>query len=449
VNLLSTFQAYIKQHRLFNANDKLLLAVSGGVDSIVLADLCHRAGLAFEIAHVNFQLRGEESDADEKWVEQLAMQYGVSFHVKRFDTQTVANQKGNNIQIAARQLRYDWFNELIAADAGTSLKYVLTAHHASDNAETVLMHFLKGTGIRGLKGMTPVASGIGGHVVRPLLFATRRQIEDYARAQHLQWREDASNASDYYTRNVIRNEWLPMIQKHIPEVEENLLDNIKRLSQTATIYEDTVNKWLRKVLIKKGNEIHIPVLRLKHSMAPDTFLYEMINPYGFNSRQLATAMSLLEAESGKYVDSVTHRLLRNRNWLILTPLHYEASQHILIQDTDREVSFNDKKISISITSKSPTPNPEEAYLNMHELQYPLILRKWKEGDYFYPLGMKKKKKISKFLIDQKMPLHQKSNIWVLESSNRIVWVVGMRIDDRFKALQSNQELMHLKISSTE
>jgi tRNA(Ile)-lysidine synthase len=445
LDLLNQFIHHIKSNKLFHVSDRMLLAVSGGVDSVVLCDLCHRAGLDVEIAHVNFQLRGKESDGDEQFVKALAERYNLKIHIKRFDTKSFAAAQGFNIQIAARQLRYDWFNQLIVSDSEARLKFVLTAHHASDNAETLLMHFVKGTGIRGLRGMSAHASGIGGKVVRPLLYFSRSQIEAYAQWRQLNWTEDASNASNSYTRNVIRNIWLPMMQQQVPDVAENLIDNIQRFSQAADIYEDAIKKIIKKIIVVKGNELHIPVLRIKNAKAAQTLLFEIIQPYGFSSRQLPTAFSLLQADTGKYIDSSTHRLLRNRNWMIITPLHQKSSQHFIIHETDCEIDYAAQKLHIEQTEKSPIADPAQAFLDFNKIQFPLVLRKWREGDYFYPLGMKKKKKISKFLIDNKVPLHKKNAIWVLESGQKIVWVVGMRIDDRFKISLPGQKALHINL----
>ncbi len=448
MSLITQFNAYINEQHLFEKKDKLLLAVSGGVDSVVLCELCSQSGYDFVIAHCNFQLRGKESNEDEIFVQSLAHKYNVDIKSTRFDTVDYAKKNKLNIQIAARELRYDFFNKILAED--NSIKHIITAHHANDNAETVLMNFLKGTGINGLQGILPKDAGIGGKVVRPLLFAKKDMLIALANEQKLQWREDQSNETNKYTRNYFRNDWMPSIEKIIPQLEDNLLENIQRFKEVNLLYESAVETILKKLVEKKGKELHIPVLKLLKTPALSTVLYELLKSYSFSSQQIPEVIKLLQAESGKYISSATHRLIKNRQWVILSPLQDKLSNHFIIEQNEKEIHFDDMKISIQQSEPPFNINKDQycAQIDTSAVSFPLILRKWKQGDYFYPLGMDKKKKLSRFFIDNKLSLLDKENCWVLESDKKIIWVVGQRMDNRCKINSSTKLAIVFTLSSS-
>ncbi len=448
MSLITQFNAYINEQHLFEKKDKLLLAVSGGVDSVVLCELCSQSGYDFVIAHCNFQLRGKESNEDEIFVQSLAHKYNVDIKSTRFDTVDYAKKNKLNIQIAARELRYDFFNKILAED--NSIKHIITAHHANDNAETVLMNFLKGTGINGLQGILPKDAGIGGKVVRPLLFAKKDMLIALANEQKLQWREDQSNETNKYTRNYFRNDWMPSIEKIIPQLEDNLLENIQRFKEVNLLYESAVETILKKLVEKKGKELHIPVLKLLKTPALSTVLYELLKSYSFSSQQIPEVIKLLQAESGKYISSATHRLIKNRQWVILSPLQDKLSNHFIVEQNEKEIHFDDMKISIQQSEPPFNINKDQycAQIDTSAVSFPLILRKWKQGDYFYPLGMDKKKKLSRFFIDNKLSLLDKENCWVLESDKKIIWVVGQRMDNRCKINSSTKLAIVFTLSSS-
>ena len=448
MNLLHQFNQFIQQHSLFQKNNRLLVAVSGGVDSIVLCELCHISGFDFEIAHCNFQLRATDSDEDEILVKNTAAKYNVKYHSIKFDTLNYAAENKTNVQISARHLRYEWFNTIAQEN---SITHILTAHHANDNAETIAMNFFKGTGINGLTGMQFKNGGIGGKITRPLLFATKQTIIDFAIEKNLVWREDASNASDKYTRNYFRNELLPSIEKVIPHVEENLIENIERFTDVAILYKAAIDKLKSGLLFKKGSEIHIPVLKLMKTPAFKTIFYEILKPYGFISSQMKDAIQLMNSDSGKYIASITHRLIRNRNWLIICPVLTEKNSVIVIDNFDTSIEVENKKLKIeSINAPLKIENNQlVGYADANKIQFPLICRKWKQGDYFYPLGMTKKKKLSRFFVDQKLSISDKEKIWVIESDKKIIWIVGMRIDDRIKISSSTKSAIKFTLSSSE
>lgn len=440
--LVASFKQYINSNHLFTAKDQLLIAVSGGVDSVVLCELCFQSGYSFSIAHCNFQLRGAESDADEQFVKELAGKYNAPFFVQQFDTEKYAADNKVSMQVAAREMRYSWFAELIK-QSPDQLKYLLTAHHADDNIETIAMNFFKGSGINGLKGILPKQQ----HIVRPLLFATKEAILDFTRENNLVYREDSSNSSDAYTRNYFRNQLLPGIEKVFPQVKENLLHNAERFREINHIYQSAIQKIKNKLVVSKGTEQHIPVLKLQLTKAMPTVLYEIIKEYGFTAHQTDEVIKLLHSESGKYVQSATHRILRNRKWLIIAALHDTTARHYLVEENDNEINFGAGKLLIRPAAKPAVidKDPFTAQLDSKNIEFPLLLRKWTTGDYFYPLGMAKKKKISRFLIDLKLSLHQKQEVWVVESNKKIIWVAGHRMDDRFKITGSTTGTLTLSL----
>ena len=457
MNLLEKFTEFIKKENLFQPKDKLLLAVSGGVDSVVLCALCKQAGYDFVIAHCNFQLRGAESERDEAFVQSLAEKYAVEFFVKKFDTEKYAIENKLSIQIAARELRYAWFNEIIGGhdvEGATGNKkretrdLLLTAHHANDNIETLLMNFFKGTGINGLHGILPKQQNI----IRPLLFAKKDALLAFATENKLDFVEDSSNASDKYTRNYFRNELIPGLQKVFPQVEENMLHNIERFKAIETLYRQSVEVTKKKLLEIKKNEIHIPVLKLLNAKPLNTLVYEIIKDYGFTPHQTEEVVGLLKSETGKFVQSGTHRIIKNRNWLIIAPNANQQANIILIEEADKLVEFQLGTIKLKQLSTSNcqlSTSNMVAQLDAGMITFPLLLRKRKPGDYFYPLGMRKKKKLNRFLSDLKLSLTKKENTWVIEMDKKIIWIVGQRIDDRYKITGNTKNIFQLTLAGAE
>jgi tRNA(Ile)-lysidine synthase len=441
MDLILRFKEYIQTENLFRGKDKLLLAVSGGIDSVVLCELCKQAAFNFAIAHCNFQLRGDDSDRDEKFVNELAGRYNVDFHVVRFETKAIAKERKISTQEAARELRYHWFEEIRNKNG---YQFILTAHHADDNIETVLMNFFRGTGIKGVRGMEPRH----GFIVRPLLFARRIELEEFLARYRLPFVSDYTNQQDDYTRNYFRNQVIPLIEKSFPEVNENMLSNINRFREVELLYKQAVDLHKRNLMEKKGNEIHIPVLKLKKAAPVHSIIYEIAKEYGFTSSQADEVIDLLDSESGKYVQSLSHRIIKNRKWLIIAPVQADQAETILIEagDTNVQCSMFNLQFSMAETSNlKPETSNSLACLDAGEIKYPLLLRKWKQGDYFYPLGMKKKKKLSRFFIDLKLSKTDKEKVWVIEMDKKIIWVVGYRIDDRFKITGHTKTV--LKITS--
>ncbi|MCS3800695.1 tRNA lysidine(34) synthetase TilS [Niastella sp. OAS944] len=448
MNFLQRFQQYISDNYLFSSKDTLLLAVSGGIDSVVLCELCKQAGYSFIIAHCNFKLRGAESERDAAFVQQLAAACNAPIHIKEFDTAAYAEKRKLSIQEAARELRYNWFAELLTTHSPLTPHHsptcLLTAHHLDDNIETMLMHFFRGTGIHGLRGMLAKQA----HIVRPLLFARRQEIKQFAAENDLKWVEDSSNVSDKYSRNYFRHQLIPLVQKIYPEAENNLVNNLRRFADMEALYDQAVEQHKKKLLEQKGEEVHIPVLKLKKAQPLSAIVYEIIKAFGFSSAQVDEVIKLLDSESGRYVQSATHRIIKNRRWLIIAPAQSEQAQNLVIDEDENKVVFeNGELVFEHLKNKNVqlVNDAAVAFIDKEALQFPLLLRKWKKGDYFYPLGLNKKKKLARFFIDQKLSLTDKEKVWVLESNKKIVWVVALRIDDRFKITDATKQILKIQL----
>ncbi len=440
MDLLKKVEHFIEHEQLFHFRQKVLIAVSGGIDSMVLWHICKRLQIPLAIAHCNFQLREQESDDDEFYVYELASQNKDQIYIKRFETQDFALKNKYAIQEAARIVRYKWFEQLLQEN---QFDYILTAHHADDNVETMLMNFFKGTGINGLKGILPK----NGKICRPLLFATREEIVLYAKENKILFREDSSNLSEKYTRNFYRHSVIPALNQLIPGVSGHLIHQTEKFRDIKIIYDEFCKAALQKLIEIKPDGHYIPVLKLLKSPAHQTMIYEFSVKYGFNATQTSEIEKLLHAPSGKYILSSTHRILRNRKWLIISPVLTVTPKVLVIEDQDTTVETDRFKMKIIKEDFDGNILKENTMvqLDLALIQFPLLLRKWKQGDYFYPLGMKKKKKISRFLIDQKLSTLEKEQTWVLESNKKIIWLVGLRLDDRYRISPETKKIVRLQL----
>jgi len=441
--LLEKFHQIIRERQDAVLTNKIfLLTVSGGIDSVVLCDLFSKVDASFVIAHCNFQLRGAESERDEQFVRSLAEKYKKEIVVRRFDTEKYVAENKVSIQEAARTLRYDWFQQLVNDKVAD---IITTAHHADDNIETVVMNFFRGTGLKGLTGMA-----LDNRIYRPLLSFRKQEILEYATLNKLNHVEDSSNASNKYTRNFFRNQLLPAIKEFFPAVEENILHNIERLTEVEFIYDEAIKIYKHKLVEVKGSEEHIPILKLQKTAPLKTIIWELIKDKDFTAAQVNEVVKLMEAGNGSYITSAFYRIIKNRKWLVITPKQPVDETTLIIIDNkpgtqifeNAGLIFEEVK---TVADYKISTSPNIAQLDAGKIIFPLILRKWKQGDYFYPLGMRKKKKLSKFFIDQKLSITDKEKIWVLEMDKKIVWVIGLRIDDRFKIEPSTKII--LKITS--
>ena len=422
---------HIDRHTLCKTKDKILLTVSGGIDSMVMLDLFLKAGFSVGVVHCNFQLRGKDSDLDEEHVRKAAGQQ--PFFSGRFDTIDFAMQNNLSIQMAARELRYRFFDEVLIKER---FDWIATAHQLNDSLETALMHFLKGTGIEGITGI-PVRNE---RIIRPLLFATREMIVDYATANNIYWREDASNAANDYQRNYIRNTIVPLLQEVNPNLVETFRNTQERLKGAADMVSDLVRKILNT---SSGNEALI--LKKEHllsSPAPAVLLWEIIKAHGFNYDQAKDVVG--SHQPGKVFHSATHTLTVDRDSYLVRPNESAVIPEIAIGRDFREVSNGDQKIGLRETTRAGydiVQASSTAQLDSDKLQFPLKWRQWKPGDSFVPFGMNQTKKLSDFLIDQKVPLPDKARITVIESNGEIVWVVGFRIHDAYKITDKTKRIL--------
>ena len=441
--MLNSFTTYLKKEKLFPKTDTILLTVSGGIDSIVMCELFHQAGLKFGIAHCNFQLRGEESDTDELFVEELAEKYDVQFHSVSFNTAAYAKKNKLSIQLAARKLRYDWFEEIRSQ---FDYNYIATAHHQDDSIETFFINLIRGTGIAGLHGILPKQNSI----IRPLLFTNKKEIELFAKKNKLKFREDSSNASDKYVRNKIRHQLIPLLKELNPNIHQTIADDIQRLSETEKVYKKEITNKHSKIITedKNGTRISIKALKKLNPIAP--YLFEFLYPLGFNSSTTDEIIESLNKQSGKQFFSATHRLIKDRDFLFIESRN-KTKESRQLKDSTHLITKSQKKLitedlklnfkSVLKTANYPLHTTSESTnIDFDTLQFPLEIRKWFKGDVFYPLGMNRKKKLSDFFIDKKLSIPEKENCWVLTSNKEIVWVIGYRLDNRYKVTDTTKKI---------
>lgn len=414
------------------------MAVSGGVDSVVLAHLCKNAKINFSIAHCNFNLRGEESDGDEAFLLDLADALDVEVFTESFDTKAYAKDTGISIQMAARELRYNWFHQLSAA---LNFDYILTAHHINDDLETFLINFIRGTGLEGLTGI----KSENDKVIRPLMNFSRKEIEAFAHENKIQWREDSSNASSKYLRNKIRHEIIPLMEEINPQLLNSFSQTQSHLKESYDLMEDYIGLLYSEIVSKDvyGYRLKIEVLE----KVPNTraVLYQLLKTFGFT--EWNDVYDLLQAQPGKMVYSATHRLIKDREYLILTETPSENTRKdFLIPEGEEIVMLPLGKLSFESVDEIGETGPHIAYVAKDKLVFPLVLRKWQKGDHFHPFGMKGKKKISDLFKDNKLSLPEKEESWLLCSSNQIVWVVNQRADGRFAVTDSSPDILKITYS---
>ena len=437
-------EKYIIDNQLFTRNDKLLVAVSGGVDSVVLCQLLYLNGYNFSIAHCNFQLRGEESIEDEAFVKTLADDWKVPFYSKKFDTKQYVLENKVSTQVAARDLRYAWFEELRNS---LNYDYILTAHHASDNIETVLYNFAKGSGLLGLTGIKPKNKAI----IRPLLWAKRKDILAFLETEKLPFREDSSNESDKYARNNIRHHVIPVFKQLNPSFETTANDTIKRLVETQELFDFFIKNIKKEITHSVDNQLFIDKNKLKIYPSVSTVLFELLKEFGFNNDQIGQILQEDGFKTGTLYYSNTHKLLIDRtHYIVVSQVKREVTEllftihreDIFIKGSDFELIFNYFNEKQSVFSK----NPNIALLDTDKLSYPLILRNWQEGDSFQPLGMGGKSQLlSDFFRGQKLSIFEKEKVRILETAQKqICWVVGFRIDERCKITEGSESFTHVE-----
>lgn len=433
--MLQKFLQFIDNTQLFKPENKILLAVSGGIDSVAMADLFYKAKFNFGIAHCNFGLRGEASDADELFVQKMAKKYKVSCHVNHFDTQGYAEKEKISTQMAARYLRYQWFNTLLTE----GFQYIATAHHQNDVLETLLLNLTRGTGIAGFHGIKAKS----GKVIRPVLFADKEMIMEYIAENQLSWREDSSNESVKYQRNLIRHEVIPKLQQINPDLVRTIQNTVERVEAVENIFREQVQKLQTAILDYHGEDTYVAIADLLRKSEPALYLSEILKEYHFNYIQAKNIIARLQEGAGKIFESPTHKVNIDRDQLVICPRSFTAFQDVLISKEQK--TYGDDRLSLQFSTEDKlefkiSREKNIAALDYDQLKFPLKLRKWKEGDWFCPLGMNKKKKLSDFMIDEKIPLNLKERVLVITSGKAICWVVDHRIDDRFKITDKTRKI---------
>ncbi|XLS30628.1 tRNA lysidine(34) synthetase TilS [Flavobacteriaceae bacterium M23B6Z8] len=433
------FEEYIKKHFPQLLTSKFVIAVSGGLDSTVLSHLCDEMNLDFALAHCNFNLRGEDSNADEHFVRDLSERLGVLFHVKSFDTQELVSSSNLSTQMAARELRYQWFEALSSEFAYT---HVLTAHHLDDTIETYFINLLRGTGIEGLKGI-PARNG---NILRPLLSFTRLQLQDYAHEKGIQWREDQSNQEVKYIRNKIRHQLIPVLKEINPDFAQQFRETQQHLQGTAAMLANHIAALKKEMFRLDSGVIEVSVGALRALQPLDAYLYELFKEFQVTAWRDLKA--LLDAQSGKQLATRTHRIVRDRDRILIAPIAKEKGLFTVYQWAE---GLSELEIPLFLRANEVSSPGESTlntiYIDKETLKFPLVVRKWKNGDYFYPDGMQGRKKLSKFFKDEKYTLFEKESQWLLCSEDQIVWIIGKRADRRFLATPSSKEILeiHLKI----
>ena len=435
-----SFLTEIAEKKLCTSRDKILLAVSGGIDSMVMLHLFKESGFIIGVAHANFQLRDIDSENDEKFVKQICDKNAIPCFAKRFETETYAQSNHLSIQMAARELRYRWFEELLSEH---HFDLVATAHHVNDSIETVLLNLARGSGFEGLDGI----ASKNGSTIRPLLWATRREIEQYANENKIAWREDRSNASEDYARNFIRHRVYPLLKELNPSLEKTAEESMDKISGAVELMERGIAQWKEKFEHRKGDHVHFDKKGFERFKNPEGVLWNLIKGFGFNLDQCRQIMTALPGQPGKLFTNAPYELVIDRDHLIISKIQTGLTE-ALIQFGQREVSLGHFKIKIEWSEKAGFKNdPSLAVLDAAKLKFPLRWRKWKSGDSFCPLGMNHKKKLSDFLIDEKISLIDKEKTTVLESGDEIVWVVGLRLDDRYKVIETTTSTVRCQLYS--
>ncbi|WP_255689446.1 MULTISPECIES: tRNA lysidine(34) synthetase TilS [unclassified Tenacibaculum] len=430
---------HINNNLPFLKEKKLLIAISGGVDSVVLTHLLHQLKFNISLAHCNFQLRGKESDLDEVFINDLGKKLSLNTHTIQFKTDEYAKKHKLSTQLAARKLRYNWFNQLAKEH---DFDYILTAHHADDNLETFLINLTRGTGLEGLTGI-PV---VNGNIVRPLLVFSREEIKNFATTNAIQWREDASNSEIKYLRNKIRHQIIPTLKELNPSLLNSFIKTNEFLKQSQQIVDDKIKEISPEVLINKGNIIKIDIEKILSFSNPKAYLYQILKQYKFT--EWDDVYNLIYAQSGKKVSTNFYTLLKDRDFLLLLRTNKNSSsenERVIIYKENTQIVSPINLLFKNVQKKTST-DINTIYVDKNLLNYPLILRKWEKGDYFYPTGMMGKKKLSKYFKDEKISVFDKKNIWLLCSGdNEIIWIIGKRQDRRFLSSDNTTQLLRITI----
>ncbi|MEM1121839.1 MAG: tRNA lysidine(34) synthetase TilS [Bacteroidota bacterium] len=437
--MLAAFKDYIKETALFRPNDKILLAVSGGVDSMVMGHLFHTLGTNFGIAHCNFQLRGKASEEDALFVQAIAEKWEVPFYTISFETKVESAKQQTSIELTARNLRYKWFAELLQEH---DYQFVATAHHLNDSLETLLYNLAKGTGIRGLHGI-PVKNG---RVIRPLSFASRQDILTYADDYQIQYRTDVSNEDTTIMRNLIRHKVIPALKEINPSLEQTFSRTIKQMKETEQLYLWAINEQKKLLLVEEDGLLKIKVDALKKAVAKTSVLYEIIKLFGFSSDHADQILRAIDNVGAQFY-SKSYHITVGRKAIVVQRKQNATVVWVKVHSLPDTVNLPNGELVVSILKEKPTQlnwGKSIALLDLDKVQLPLLIRTWQEGDRFQPLGMQEQsKKIKDFLRDEKVPVYEKDSVLVVESAGKIVWIIGHRMDERFKIAKNTERILKM------
>jgi tRNA(Ile)-lysidine synthase len=439
--MVEQFLKFIHEEKLFHSSQRIVLAVSGGADSMLMLHLFAKTGFQVAVAHCNFKLRGTESDEDERFVADYCDRHNLTFFVKQFNTEDYASENGISIEMAARDLRYNWFNEILYKNG---FDLLATAHHQDDVIETFLINLSRGSGIRGLSGIQPRA----GRIIRPMLFTNRHEILEYCKRSSIAYRNDSSNLDTVYKRNLIRQEILPLLEQVNPAFRRNALKTIGNLHETGLLFQQRMNEIKAFVCSEDDMGVIIHIEKLQAFSPLRTVLFEMVREFGFQIEQVDDIIDSLNKESGRKFFSDDYRLIKDREYLLISPFKARSAQVFYLEENTSKINYPlhlnmemfDRTADFRFSTQVNTVD-----LDLDQLVFPLILRHWQEGEYFQPLGMTGLKKLSDFFIDEKYSIPEKENAWILASGNQLVWLVGKRLDDRFKITTRTKRILRIRL----
>lgn len=437
------FQEFINKHTLFTTKKKVLAAVSGGKDSVLLAQLLKSSGFDFAIAHCNFQLRGDEAKRDQDFTSNLAQRLQVPFFLTHFNTLDFAAENKISIQMAARQLRYQWFEKICLVQ---DYDVIALAHHQNDSVETVLLNLTRGTGIAGMHGILPK----NGKLVRPMLFLSKENIDQICAEEKLDFVEDSSNASIKYARNKIRLEVVPKLKELNPNLEKTFDKNLERFRELEQLLEITLQQLRDAVFIRQKLETRIEISEIKKLNPQKLLLFGLLREFNFTEQVVNDLLLSLEKHSGKIFESVSHQLILDRTEIIIHPKKTLVKEALLVEENQNEMQFQNFRLKLlhdesGLIIKN---NPLATSVSAEKLVFPLTIRTWQNGDYFFPLGMQNRQKLSDFFVHQKVPLHQKNDIPVLVNGNQeIIWIAGFRLDERYKVQKDTKKVVIFELSN--